>query len=69
MSVTLSPDDIAELKAAVKADEAEGPGAPRSRVREFLGKFTLEGAKTVGKIGVGAAGGVVAQLVRAYYGI
>lgn len=29
----------------------------------------LEGAQTVGKIGVGAAGGVVAQLVRAYYGI
>jgi hypothetical protein len=29
----------------------------------------MEGAKTVGKIGVGGAGGVVAQLLRAYYGI
>lgn len=68
-NVGLSPDDVAELKAAVEADEAEEPGAPRSRVREFLGKFTLEGAKTAGKIGIGAAGGVVAQLVRDYYGI
>jgi hypothetical protein len=68
-NVGLSPDDVAELKAAVEADEAEKPGAPRSRVHEFLGKFTLEGAKTVGKIGIGAAGGVVGQLVRAYYGI
>jgi hypothetical protein len=65
----LSPDDVAELKAAVEADEAEAPGAPRSRVREFLGKFTLEGAKTVGKVGIGAAGGVLAELVRVYYGI
>lgn len=58
-----------ELKAAIEADSDEGDvGAPGSRVRDVLGKLSLGGVKTAGKVGVGAGGGLVAALVRAYYG-
>ncbi|MDC8980973.1 hypothetical protein PR370_07335 [Mycobacterium marinum] len=68
-SAGLSDGQVDELRAAIEADEAEGTlGETTSRVRAFLGKLTWEGAKTAGKVGIGAGGGVVAALVRSYFG-
>lgn len=69
-SAGLTEEQVNELRAAIEADEAEGAlEEPTSRVRAFLGKMTWEGAaKTVGKVGIGAGGGVVAALVRSYLG-
>lgn len=63
----LTEEQLSELRAAVEADQ-ESDGQPGPRVREWLGKFTWEGAKTAGKIGIGASGSLVAQLVRSYAG-
>lgn len=68
-SAGLSEQQVDELRAAIEADEADGElGESTSRVRAFLGKLTWEGAKTASKIGIGAGGGIVAALVRSYWG-
>jgi hypothetical protein len=65
----LSQDQVAELRAAIEADRESGDvDEPGSRVRDLLGKLTWGGAKTAGKVGIGAGGGIVTALVRAYYG-
>jgi hypothetical protein len=68
-SAGLTEDQVDELRQAIEADGANGAvGDSNSRVRAFLGKLTWEGAKTAGKIGIGAGGGIVAALVRSYFG-
>jgi hypothetical protein len=68
-SAGLTEEQVNELRAAIEADEADGAlDDPTSRVRAFIGKLTWEGAKTAGKVGIGAGGGIIAALVRSYFG-
>jgi hypothetical protein len=66
----LSEADVRDLRDAVTRDQADsdelltepGPG-----VRDFLGRQVLRMGGVAEKVGIGASGGIVAALVRAYF--
>jgi hypothetical protein len=63
----LSGDQIAELDEAIDGDLQDDVEKPGSRVAAFLGRLALGAASGTGQIITGAAGGVIADLVRVYY--
>ncbi|WP_197382859.1 AbiTii domain-containing protein [Mycolicibacterium mengxianglii] len=65
----LPADQIFELEAAIDADNTEGQQGLGSRVKGFLGKLALGTGKETGKAAITAAGGVIVDLVRRYYGL
>lgn len=72
LALGLSPNEVAELKEAIEADERddnEPKDQPGSRVAKFLGKLTLGAVKTAGQEGAKEAARVVGEMVLAYYGI
>lgn len=66
----VSSDDIAELKDAVESDptpptaESFGP-----KVSSWVGRMLGKAAQGAWKIGVGAAGNLLAQAIAKYYGL
>lgn len=66
LAAGLTGNGISELESAIQAD---GGAAPGSRVTSFLGKLAVGAGQGAGQIFTGAAGGVISELVRAYYGI
>jgi hypothetical protein len=69
--IGMSGELIAELKEALQHDRESGaatPTEPGGRVKAWLGKVALLGAKAGGGVAVGASGEVVAQLVMGVFG-
>lgn len=62
--------DIQTLQQAITDDAAEStePG-PGPRVRDYIGTALLRTGGAAGKVGIGAAGGTLAAVIKAYYGI
>lgn len=68
----LPAEDVAELEAAIQADTTDGDtelGQPGARTRAFLGRLLLITGVGAGQVATGATGSVVAELIRAYYGL
>lgn len=64
----LPQDEVDELAAAIEADGA-GATEPGPGVQRFLGRLALGTGSVAGKVGISAAGGTVAALVRAFFGL
>ena len=66
----MAEPDLQELNEAIASDAADGADAgPGPRVGAFLGNMMLKTGGVAGKVGIGAAGGTVAALIKAYYHI
>lgn len=72
----LPAEEVGLLEAAVRqdADVASAHGgapseAPGPRVSEYMGKLALGAGGVTGKVAIGAAGGTLAGLIRAFYGL
>ncbi|EFL04424.1 MULTISPECIES: hypothetical protein [Actinomycetes] len=65
--------DIHELEECLKSDRADAggqdPDKPGSRVQGWLGRISLGVAGAGGKVATSAAGGVVAALIKSYFGM
>lgn len=65
--------DIRELEDCLRLDRADAggqdPNQPGSRVQGWLGRMSLSAAGAGGKVATSAAGGVVAALIKSYFGI
>jgi len=68
--VGATDEEVLTLQQAIIDDASEatekGPGP---RVRDYLGTAVLRTGSVAGKVGIGAAGGTLAAVVKAYYGI
>jgi len=66
----LSEELVDELRDALHADQESGEGTasePGSRVKAWLGKVAMLGAKAGGGVAVGASGDLVAQMVMSLF--
>jgi AbiTii len=66
----LTEDDLSELQAALEADPAPGdPHAFGPKVSAWIATVTGKAASGAWKIGLGAAGSLLAQSIAKYYGL
>jgi hypothetical protein len=66
----VSTEDVGELKEALDADPA--PSTPEKfgpKVSSWMGKMVGKAADGTWKIGVGAAGNILAEVIARYYGL
>ncbi|MEV6240712.1 hypothetical protein [Lentzea sp. NPDC051838] len=65
--------EVEELRQALADDRAQAggsdPAEPGPKVRGWLGKISLGTASVGGKIATSAAGGVIATLIKSYFGL
>jgi hypothetical protein len=65
--------ELVELRTALAADRANNDGVdpeePGQEVSKWWSRWSLKTASTAGKIGIGAAGGLAAKALSAYFGL
>lgn len=65
----MSPEDIEELKSAIRADPEPTSGTLGEKVGAWFGKMVSKAASGAWKIGVDVATNLLARAIWAYYGI
>lgn len=69
-SLEVEDGDITELKEAIQAEPAlAGQSVFGTRVGGWIGKMVAKAASGVWRVGIAAAGNLLASAIRAYYGM
>lgn len=66
----IEQDDLEELRAVIQENsQSEPKGKPSDKVKAWIGKMMMKAADGTWKVGIGAAGALLAKAIEAYFGI